>query len=64
MDLGPHAAFIWASYAAVTIVIGGLLLWLFYDGRRQLAALKDLEARGVKRRFSGPASGPASREAR
>ena len=64
MDLGPHAAFIWASYGAVTIVVGGLLLWLFYDGRRQLAALEDLEARGVKRRSSDPFSGPASGEAR
>ena len=52
MDLGPHAAFIWASYAAVGIVIGGLLSWLRYDGQRQLAALADLEARGIKRRSS------------
>ena len=59
MDLGPHAAVIWASYAAVTFVIGGLLLSLAYDGRRQLSALKDLEARGVKRRSSAPASGEA-----
>lgn len=50
MDLGPHAAFIWASYAAVTLVIGGLILWLLADGRRQQAALQDLEKRGIKRR--------------
>ena len=60
MDLGPHAAFIWASYAAVTVVIGGLLIWLAYDGRRQLAALKYLEARGVKRRSSASSSGEAA----
>ena len=50
MDLGPHGAFIWASYAAVTLVIGGLILWLLADGRRQLGALQELEKRGIKRR--------------
>ena len=50
MDLGPHASFIWASYAAVTLVIGGLIVWLLADGRRQQRALADLEKRGIKRR--------------
>ena len=50
MDLGPHAAFIWASYAAVTLVVAGLILWLLADGRRQIGALQDLEKRGIKRR--------------
>ena len=50
MDLGPHAAFIWICYAAVTLVIAGLLAWLAADGRRQQAALDDFEARGIKRR--------------
>ena len=52
MDLGPHAAFIWLSYAAVTLVIGVLIGWLAADGKRQSRALADLEARGVKRRGS------------
>jgi len=52
MDLGPHAAFIWASYAAVTLVTGALVTWLVMDGRRQRAALLDLETRGVRRRSS------------
>ena len=50
MDLGPHAAFIWASYAAMAFVMAGLVLWLLLDGRRQKQALEELEARGVKRR--------------
>ncbi len=50
MDLGPHAAFIWISYAAVTLVIGSLIAWLWLDSRRQRAALQDLEARGITRR--------------
>jgi heme exporter protein D len=54
MDLGPHAAFIWSSYAIVGVTIAVLIAWLYADGRRQGAALKDLEARGVKRRTAGP----------
>ena len=29
--LGPHAGFILAAYAAVTVVLGGLTLWLHQD---------------------------------
>lgn len=50
MNLGPHAALIWLSYAMVVVVIGGLAGWLIFDGKRQAAALKDLEARGIRRR--------------
>ncbi len=50
MDLGPHAAFIWASYAAVAVVLLLLLAWLVWDGRRQRRLLEDLESRGVRRR--------------
>ena len=50
MELGPHASFILASYAAVIAVLGALIGWLIYDGKRQAAALAALEARGVKRR--------------
>ena len=50
LDLGPHAAFIWASYAAVGLVLGALVAWLVFDGRRQRRRLADLEARGHARR--------------
>jgi len=50
MDLGPHAAFIWASYAAEALVLAALVSWLIYDGRYQKRRLADLEARGVGRR--------------
>ncbi len=53
MDLGPHAAFIIASYAIVAIVMAGLVAWLIADGRRQQRVLDDLEARGVRRRSRG-----------
>ncbi|MBN9259503.1 MAG: heme exporter protein CcmD, partial [Hyphomicrobium sp.] len=35
MDLGPHAAFIIASYAIVAAVMITLVAWLIFDGRRQ-----------------------------
>jgi len=50
MDLGPHAAFIWASYAVVALVIALLIAWLIADGRQQQRRLEQLEARGVRRR--------------
>jgi heme exporter protein D len=50
MNLGPFAGYIWASYAIAAIVIGGLIVWLVHNGRRQAAALAELEARGIKRR--------------
>jgi heme exporter protein D len=56
MDLGPHAAFIVASYAIVAIVMVGLVAWLVVDGRRQQRILDELEARGVRRRSRGEGS--------
>jgi len=56
MDLGPHAAFIWASYGAVVVVLGLLVAWLVLDGHRQARMLRELEARGVRRRSSSRAS--------
>jgi heme exporter protein D len=50
MDLGPHAAYIWASYAVATLVLAGLVGWLVFDGRRQRQLIDELEARGVRRR--------------
>ncbi|WP_020085754.1 heme exporter protein CcmD [Hyphomicrobium zavarzinii] len=50
MDLGPHAAFIWASYAAFAAIIGLLIGWTLLDGWRQAKALADADRRGLKRR--------------
>jgi heme exporter protein D len=52
MDLGPHAAFIWISYAAVAVVVAALIVWLIADGRKQVADLEALERRGIRRRSS------------
>lgn len=56
LDLGPHATFIIASYAAVVVVIAGLTVWLVLDGRKQRAALSELEARGARRRSTSPSA--------
>ena len=50
MDLGPHAAFIWAAYAVTATVFAALLAWLAWDGMRHRRRLADLDARGVRRR--------------
>lgn len=57
MDLGPHAAFIWASYAAVAVVLALLIGWLIADGWEQKRRLDELEARGVRRRSAGGRAG-------
>ncbi len=49
-DLGPHAGFILASYVAVAVVLGGLMLAVILDHRTQKRALADLEQRGAGRR--------------
>ena len=48
-DMGPHAAFIWSSYAIYSAVLGCLIAWLIFDGRKQAAELAKLEARGASR---------------
>jgi heme exporter protein D len=50
MDLGPHAVYIWASYAVVAVGLAGLALWLVLDGRRQQRLIDELDRRGVRRR--------------
>ncbi len=50
IDLGPHAAFIWASYAIYAGVLLALVVWLVLDGFSLSRRLSDLEARGITRR--------------
>ena len=55
LDLGPHAAYIWASYAVAAVVFAGLVAWLVADGRHQQRLLDELDARGIRRRSGGSA---------
>lgn len=50
MDLGPHALFIWASYAVSALIVGALVLGIILDYRTQRRTLQEFEARGVIRR--------------
>ena len=54
MNLGPHADFIIAAYAAAILVVAGLIAWVALDYAAQRRILGALEARGVKRRSQEP----------
>jgi heme exporter protein D len=50
MDLGPHAAFIVAAYAAAVVIVAGLIAWIVLDRRHLRRALEELETQGMMRR--------------
>jgi heme exporter protein D len=50
MNLGPHAAFIVAAYAAAGTIVAFLILWIMLERRHLSRALGDLEAQGLTRR--------------
>lgn len=50
MNLGPYAAYIWASYIIVLGALAILALRLIAQGHSYRRAIADLEARGVRRR--------------
>ncbi len=57
--MSPHAGFIMAAYAAFTVIVGGLIAWLWSDHRAQTRALARLEGEGFARRSEPPErSGP------
>ena len=59
MDLGPHAAFILAAYAAGVLVVLVLIGWVIADHRAQVRILADLERQGVARRSASAERGAA-----
>ena len=52
IDLGQHAEFIIWGYLGVAIGTLALIGWVIVDSRRVAARLKDLDARGIRRRSS------------
>ena len=64
MDLGPHATFIIASYAASAFIIALLIGWIVAENRALKRTLADLEARGITRRSDERKAAPRKSEAR
>jgi heme exporter protein D len=54
VELGPHAAFIIAAYAAGVLLVLLLVGWVVADYRAQLRTLAELERQGVARRSAAP----------
>jgi heme exporter protein D len=50
MNLGAHAGFIIAAYAAGIVVVAGLIVWVVTDYAAQKRLLAELEKQGVTRR--------------
>jgi len=50
MNLGPHADFILAAYAATAFIVAALIAWIALDYSAQRRLLGDLEERGMRRR--------------
>ena len=45
-----YFGYIFASYLATLLVLGGLIAWVLLDQRARQRELAELEARGVRRR--------------
>ena len=50
MNLGQHAGFIVAAYAAAAVIVAVLIAWVLADHRTQRRILAELDAQGVTRR--------------
>ena len=50
MNLGQHAGFIVAAYAAAAVIVAVLVAWVLADHRAQRRILAELDAQGVTRR--------------
>ena len=48
-----HLAYVAAAYVIAALAILGLVGWILLDQSAQRRALKELEARGIRRRSTG-----------
>jgi heme exporter protein D len=60
MDLGPHASFIIASYAASALILALLIGWIVAENRALKRTLAELDARGITRRSDERRAAPNS----
>lgn len=56
MALGPHAFFIIASYALVGVTVLALIGWVIVDHMKLQAVLRELDAKGARRRSARDAT--------
>lgn len=54
-----NGGYILAAYGLTLLIVGALIAWIVLDGRRQRQHLKELEARGIRRRSDRRAAKPA-----
>ncbi|SHF57890.1 heme exporter protein D [Kaistia soli DSM 19436] len=47
---GEHAGYIIGAYGLAALIVFGVVAWVLVDGRAQRRRLKELEARGIRRR--------------
>jgi heme exporter protein D len=50
MPLSSHFDFIFAAYAAATVILSALILWVVFDYRALRRTLAGLEDEGITRR--------------
>ncbi len=50
IDIGQHAEYIIGAYAITGLLVGALIIWINRDYATQEKRLKDLEAKGIRRR--------------
>ena len=50
IDIGQHAEYILGAYAITGLLVGTLIIWINRDYAIQEKRLKDLEAKGIRRR--------------
>lgn len=53
---GPHAGFILAAYGVSVVIVLALFGWILFDGMSLRRTMRDLEARGIRRRSARKAA--------
>ncbi len=57
--LGPHAFFIIASYVLVGVTVLALICWVMVDHLKLQASLRELDAKGARRRSARNNTSPS-----
>lgn len=56
---GEHAGYILGAYGLAAVIVLALVVWVVTDGRAQRRRLRDLEARGIRRRSAARRGEPS-----